>query len=267
MNHTVKVVVPIYSTALSEYEKISLRSICGVLGSHPLVVVKPESLSLEPLRGEFPMLREESFADDCFRSIASYNRLMMSDGFYSRFADTEYILICQLDAYIFRDELLDWCARGYDYVGAPWLVRPMYRFPLFRFTSWLKKVWCRVLDKSNSQVTNFRVGNGGLSLRRVAAHLEATTKLKPLIAEYLTHTGNHIFNEDVFFSVEVNNHGLGFRYPDWQEALGFSFDKYPALCFKLNGGRLPMGCHSWYKRRMKKFWLPIICGDAEARGD
>ncbi|MDE7155830.1 MAG: hypothetical protein K2N79_06045, partial [Muribaculaceae bacterium] len=80
------------------------------------------------------------------------------------------------------------------------------------------------------------------------------------VARFIDNPGNHIYNEDVFFSTEVNKHGLDFKYPTWQEALNFSFDKYPALCFSLNGDKLPMGCHAWYKRRMRKFWFPIILG-------
>ena len=49
-----------------------------------------------------------------------------------------------------------------------------------------------------------------------------------------------------------------FRYPDWKEALGFSFDTNPAYCWRLTGGRLPMGCHSWSKPRMYRFWRRII---------
>ncbi len=104
----------------------------------------------------------------------------------------------------------------------------------------------------------WRVGNGGLSLRRVASHLDVVTRLSDVVDDFLKHPRNHLYNEDVFFSTEVNLHGLNFRYPKWEEALKFAFDKYPALCFKLNGNELPMGCHSWYKKRMRRFWFPII---------
>ena len=182
----------------------------------------------------------------------------MSEAFYRRFQDSEYILIYQLDAYVFRDELDYWCAKGYDYIGAPWLLRPVYKFPLFRFTSWLKKKYCDVTHRPNGQITRYKVGNGGFSLRKVDSMLRAVTELRQVVERFLTAKHHHTFNEDVFFGVEVNNHGLGFRYPDWREALRFSFDKYPKLCYELNDGRLPFGCHSWYKRKMKKFWFPVI---------
>ncbi|MEG0602085.1 MAG: DUF5672 family protein [Mucinivorans sp.] len=258
MENLVKVIIPIYSATISPLEKLSLERAYVVLGRYRIVVVKPRSLDLQFLLSEFPALTFESFDDSYFVSIRGYNRLMMTGEFYQRFLDCKYILICQLDTYIFSDRLGEWCATDYDYIGAPWLVRPVYRFPLFVFTSWLKKKYCTLLDRPNSQITNFKVGNGGLSLRKVSSHLQATIALSEVVEKFLSYGKNHIFNEDVFFSIEVNKHGLGFKYPDYMEALQFSFDKYPALCYRLNDNRLPFGCHSWYKKKMKSFWFPII---------
>lgn len=239
---------------------MSLGSICNTLAGYPIVLVKPLGLNADALCRQFPQLGQECFDDSYFHSIHDYNRLMLSEEFYQRFAGYDYILIAQLDTYIFRDELAAWCDKGYDYVGAPWLVRPVYRSSLLRLTSLIKRVWCRLWKLPNSQDTNFKVGNGGLSLRRVESHLKALRQLPDKVDEYLAHNGNHMFNEDVFFGVEVNRHGTLFRYPDYKEALDFSFDKYPALCYRLNGEKLPFGCHSWYKRKMRGFWLPIIMG-------
>ncbi len=264
MPHSVKVIIPVYTTRLNRFEALTLQNNYQKLQNHPIVLIAPEGLDLSNLLNLYPRCQVETFSPDYFNSISSYNRLMMSEEFYRRFSDVDYILICQTDAYIFRDELAEWCEKGYDYVGAPWLVRPIYKFPLFVFTSWLKRTYCSWFNRPNSQITNFKVGNGGLSLRKVSSHLRATTSMNAIIREYLQHPGNHIFNEDVFFSVEVNRHGMGFRYPDYMEALQFSFDKYPALCYRLNHEQLPFGCHSWYKRKMKKFWFPIILRESRS---
>lgn len=258
MNHReVAVVVPIYRDYLAEDEQISLQSIVDVLGGYPLVWVKPASLSLDRVGKRYPQFREENFSDACFTDIHAYNTLMLSPEFYERFAGFRYILIAQLDTYIFRDELHEWCARGYDYVGAPWIVRDFYRHPLMRLCSGIKKWYCDATGKPNSQVTGNKVGNGGLSLRKVESHLRATRQLRSTIAQYLSHR-HHLFNEDVFFALEPNRHGMGFRYPSAEEALQFSFDTHPAYCFKKNANRLPFGCHGWSKKRMQKFWRPII---------
>lgn len=254
----VNVIIPIYKEKLDKYEEVSLKQACRILKDYPLTVIKPEGLDLHDLSIQYPLLTFENFDDHYFRGISGYNRLMMSEAFYQRFTDYKYILIYQLDAYVFKNELEEWCDKGYDYIGAPWLVRPIYSFPLLRLTSWIKKQYCSLFHLPNSQITNFKVGNGGLSLRKVSSHLEAVSQLHDTIDEFLKHPGNHIFNEDVFFSVEVNKQGMKFTYPSYQEALRFSFDKYPSLCYQLNNNQLPFGCHSWYKRRMKKFWFPFI---------
>jgi hypothetical protein len=44
---------------------------------------------------------------------------MLSIDFYKRFRDYKFILIYQLDAYVFRDELEYWCEQDYDFIGAP----------------------------------------------------------------------------------------------------------------------------------------------------
>ena len=49
-----------------------------------------------------------------------------------------------------------------------------------------------------------------------------------------------------------------FRYPTPDEALRFAFDTNPAYCYRLTGKHLPMGCHSWSKPRMRRFWDGII---------
>lgn len=258
MKKEVAVVVPIYRDQLSEFEEISLRSIVSVLGKYPLVFVKPQTLKLERVGRLFPGLSEENFADDYFKNIHAYNTLMLSPQFYERFQEYQYILIAQLDTFIFRDELHQWCAKGYDYIGAPWVVRDFYRHPFMRLCSAIKRCYCRLSGKPNSQITGNKVGNGGLSLRKVESHICATRQLNAVVDQYLSYEKHHLFNEDVFFAIEPNRHGLQFRYPELGEALQFSFDKHPAYCYKKTGGRLPFGCHAWSKKRMLKFWINII---------
>lgn len=259
----VKVIIPLYTTRLTPYEERSLHHNCQQLSAYPIVFITPRGLDLTAWLKRYPQCRVETFDPAYFSGISGYNRLMMSTEFYTRFTDTEYLLICQTDAYVFRgNELADWCERGYDYIGAPWPVKPIYRFPPFRLASSLKRRYYAIRHRPDPHQTRYRVGNGGLSLRRVASHLHAVSALHTTVEQYLNHPGFHLYNEDVFFAVEPERHGLAFRYPQWQEALQFSFDKYPALCYRLNGRQLPFGCHAWYKRKMKRFWFPIILSDS-----
>ena len=46
------------------------------------------------------------------------------------------MLIYQLDAFVFQDDLAYWCQQNYDYIGAPWLRDR-------DFTGLRDKVWFR----------------------------------------------------------------------------------------------------------------------------
>ena len=60
------------------------------------------------------------FDDRFFRNPVTYSRLLTMAGFYECFKRYEYMLVAQLDAWVFSDRLDFWCGKGYDYIGAPW---------------------------------------------------------------------------------------------------------------------------------------------------
>lgn len=251
----VTVVIPIYKADLSDLERKALEQAYTVLSNHTITVIKPQSLDLSKLESEFPKIELASFEDAYFKGISGYNKLMLSTAFYAYFRPNyQYILIYQLDAYVFSDELTEWCNKGFDYVGAPWLKKPIYQLPVIkqfmRFVHWRK---VRAGKPSKQSFYN-KIGNGGLSLRKVESHYQATLAHHQKIDWYLSQERSHFYNEDVFWAMEVPE----FKYPLPLEAIKFAFDKYPAYCYKLNNQKLPMGCHAWYKRKMRKFWRPII---------
>lgn len=252
--HNVEIVITIYKSVLSETEQISFKQVYKILNHYPLVVIKPKTLDLSSFAKQYPLLTFKSFDDCYFNDIRGYNKLMLSKQFYADFLHTKYILIYQLDAYVFKDELIYWCDKDYDYIGAPWLKKPVYNLPLIsgimKFLKWNRH---RKGLKSRQDLYN-KVGNGGFSLRKVESHYNAITEHKDQINTYLEQKErNHFYNEDVFWASVPN-----FKYPGIQEAISFSFDNNPALCYKLNKKKLPFGCHGWTKRKMKSFWKPII---------
>jgi len=256
----VKIIIPIYRKEITELEKRSLAQAYNIFSDYyTIVVIKPQHLSLSAsLLSEFPKLTIESFAADFFSGISGYNKLMMSTCLYERFLDSEYILIHQLDAYVFKNELQEWCEKGYDYIGAPWLQKPVYRLPIIKqYLNFLRK--CRnICGKKDKSMLYNKIGNGGFSLRKVKSHYDITISHKDRIDYFLAQKKSHFYYEDVFWATEVNKRGDLFSYPSIEEAVSFAFDKYPALCYKLNGNKLPFGCHAWYKRKMRSFWKPII---------
>jgi hypothetical protein len=250
----VKIIIPIYQTDLDKNESLSLAQCCSILHRYPIVIVKPESLDISDLCRQYPQLGAESFPDDFFRDVESYNRLMLSPIFYERFLDYKYILIYQLDAFVFRDELEFWCKRAYDYIGAPWIPR--------------KRFWKEIRDGFNhfigknrrvSQRTiYYRVGNGGFSLRRTRLFFQIADQEKLLIQKYLQPVSQRKYTpEDVFWALEPRRQQYDFSSPGYKEALLFSFDKYPADCYQITK-TIPFGCHGWSRSKMLPFWQEYI---------
>ena len=129
----VRVVVPIYRE-LTPDEEASLRNTVRTLAAWPFTVLHPEGVCPPACCAELH-LETRAVGDEWLgrrNGIAGYNRMMLSEAFYAMFADAEYVLICHTDAWIFRDELAEWCGRGYDCVAAPWLRRPLYDLPLVK---------------------------------------------------------------------------------------------------------------------------------------
>jgi hypothetical protein len=252
--HQVKIVIPIYKNELSELEKKSLKQVFKVLGAYPITIIKPFSLTITSLNNYLSKVEVLNFANEYFSGIPGYNRLMLSEEFYETFADCRYILIYQLDAYVFSDCLSEWCSKDYDYIGAPWLRRPIYNLPLIKQWINIKHFINKKKGKLTKQDLYNKVGNGGLSLRKVESHLRVLREQRNQVNEFANHKHYHLFNEDVFWATQPKN----FHYPTAMEAIQFSFDKYPAYCYRLNKKKLPFGCHAWYKRKMRSFWKNII---------
>ncbi len=260
----VVVVIPVYKPTLTDHERISLTQCLNVLGRYPIVLVAPHSLNTSEYRNQHAPVHEHRFDDSYFSDIQGYNRLMLSEEFYEAFTDYEYMLIHQLDAFVFSDQLETWCGQGYDYVGAPWLRDR-------DFTSWRDKAWFSIkqrvatwldLKKADGvtprEIVNLNgVGNGGLSLRRIPSLLRALQKNRAKLSRY-TRASRHEYNEDVFWGIEVNRHWPVLRIPSYRKALHFAVEFFPAWAVThYNQGELPFGCHAW-DIHGTDFWRPIF---------
>ncbi len=238
----VSVIIPIYKSDLTPYEQISLQQCIRVLGKHPIIIVKPHKLDVGELTRSNPVSDVQSFDDVYFQNISGYNKLLCSEFFYERFAAYEYMLICQLDVFIIQDTLLDWCKRGYDYIGAPQFkdIQPRTTGQLTVrniVSAWFQKPLL----------------NGGLSLRRISACLR-------LLRAYHRFFKHWPGNEDSFFSLHYPRL-LPFRplmrLPAPEEALSFAIELEPRQSLVLTNGQLPMGGHAWFTYDLT-FWRSIL---------
>ncbi len=259
----VAVVVPFYQTHLTAGEEISLKHLRHYLGAFDLFLVAPESLAIT-LKG-FAVKR---FPDRFFRNLDTYSALLLWKDFYESFDDYEHILIYQLDALVFSDGLLEWCDKDFDYIGAPWFISPQ-----------------------TTAANDFaRVGNGGLSLRRVSSFLKVLNSpnyfltpidlwrafmegkpkyikhinrwrkramVLPDLRRCLTDDTEFVGNEDGFWSFRAQNYYENFKVATPAEGFAFSFETEPRRCYEINNYQLPFGCHAW-QRYDRAFWEPFL---------
>ena len=241
-----------YKNHLSETEELSLSQCLKVLGTHRIVLVQPENLDTSDLLKRHPGLESERFPPEYFAGRDGYNKMMLAADFYARFLDVEYVLIHQLDAFVFRDELGEWCSRGYDYIGAPWL-------PPVRLVDRMGELLKSPAKRKRHARKYCAVGNGGFSLRKVRSFLNITKVHASDIRQHLSKEGHaSAAYEDVFWGIVAGGLDPNFRVPSHLEALRFAIDHRPATALQLNGGKLPFGCHGFEKRRVKRFWKPLI---------
>ena len=149
------VVIPVYRDIPEPSEAASFMQCLHVLANYDIYVLTYEELDLscycqmsEICNKQFQI---KYFARDYFGSVQAYNRLMLERALYKSFIPYKYMLIYQLDAWVFRDELEMWCDRGYDYVGAP-------VFGIMGKDDYGNVIYTRKMTG---------IGNGGFSLRRI----------------------------------------------------------------------------------------------------
>lgn len=254
------VIVPLYTPNLTPDEQTSLRHLQYHLGSFPLIAIQPTGLGLR-----LPGFEVREFAAQHFASVSAYSKLLLSPAFYEAFADFEHILVYQTDCLVFSPDLARFCQMGYDYLGAP------------------------LFEKDSQQPRLSRVGNGGLSLRRVQAFLEVLNSShipswgkvfsgslpdlykSPTWSRWLKkiktirtarrgvkwYTRHYSLNEDLFWSDRARLFHPGFKIVPLEVALRFAFDAHPRICFEQNGRQLPFGAHAWAKWD-RDFWEPHL---------
>ena len=226
------VVIPIYQE-MNDVEKVSLRQAVRIFREEPIVLMAPESMQVDSYLayGSFSV---ERFEDRYFESGPTYSALLLEARFYQRFAAYDYLLIYQLDAFVFRDELPYFCSLGYDYIGAPWRILSV----------------CRILAKNP-------VGNGGFSLR----HVHHTAALLEHYADVIRRDWLPVLQttgEDEFFAWAARQEGCPYTTAPIETACRFAMECDIQHRFRtMDKKSLPMGLHKWHQHDLA-FWLPHI---------
>jgi hypothetical protein len=234
MEKKIAIVIPNHRANLKWNEEISLQRCKEVFGKYDVILVHPEKMDLEEHKKYGIITKFIGLDPKYFKSDLMYNRLMNIPYFYRNFLEYDYILIYQLDTFIFENNLEEWCNMNFDYIGAPWI----------------DSEWMKANIRKMPVLSKFYnlVGNGGLSLRKVKTFYRGSIFLYPLA---LFWKGN--WHEDVFWSAVAKKFMPGFKIPDVKTALKFAFEEHPEKCYEMNDHQLPFGCHAWEKYNTA-FW-------------
>lgn len=241
----VVVVVPVHSARPSALERFSLQVSCSRLRpDRRVTLIGPEGLDLSAYRAVIPHFEWRPFAAGCFASVQAYSRLLLTPAFYRAFDGHPYMLLLQPDALLLRDELDDWTARPFDYVGAPWPTPVELLVNLDRHQG----------DKGHR--VRATSGNGGLSLRRSQACIDLLEEF-PQAYDYFQRSGS---SEDLFFAV-LGSVSSRFVLPNDMTAARFSLEMEPRRYHAIQG-QAPMGGHAWWKYD-PDYWIEHLGPDAQ----
>lgn len=264
INKKVVILIPTHRFNLGDEDKISLIHLKKYLNKYDTFFVIPKRNSSKSFTSAGYKVKKVN--DNFFGTLRRANEMYLNKEFYEIFKDYDYMLIYQLDALVFSNQLERWLKSGYDFIAAPWF-RPVIGF------------------FSHKKRLPYSGGNGGFCLRNIQKFIKVLDivnksairtsnnsyirKLWFLLAliSGKSHkiwlnapATNYPFNEDGFWSYEAPKYLSDFKVAPFSQSLKFSFERSPKKCFKLNQDDLPFGCHAWEKYD-KSFWEPYLLSD------
>lgn len=258
INNKVAIVIPTHKQTIDLNESISLKQCQKVLGNYDTFLMYPSGIDITAYKILAPNLQFISIPPHWMSSHKNYSLLMTDLYFYNQFIDYQYVLTYQLDCFVFRDELIQWCDKGFDFIGAPW-------FENFGSTG-SKNLWA--------------VGNSGFCLRKVESFRKVLKEWHCINGFYMwikillqnikaLQLKNFLYNlkfknftsyrtvEDIFWGIHVSRFFPWFKVASIDESIKFSFEVNPSCLYELNNFKLPFGCHAWTLYE-PDFWQKFI---------
>lgn len=250
------IIFPVYKS-LNDIEISAFAQAIKMTQNYRHVFIAPQSMIFDSSFDKFKDIEIVRFDNHYFESIKGYNRLMLAKEFYKEFSDYDYMLIHQSDAYLFRSDLDIWLKKGFDYIGAPW-IKPG-KILLVDFYKQIINLVPFIFSENAKRRYYVRnnVGNGGLSLRKIASFIHVLDYIPEKILNTYLESDERDYNEDVFWSLEAPRLYHLMKVPEWQEALLFSFERGSEWSYKRTGNKLPFGCHG-FARYESEFWKQHI---------
>ena len=236
----------------------SISNCIEILKDCAFCLIAPNSLNAKEYEAIFKAKNKQysikRFDDKYFKSVQNYSELCLESKLYKAFQDYEYLFLFQEDGFIFKNELNEWCDKGFDYIGAP------------LFEGYEKA------DEKSSMI-EFS-GNGGVSLRKISSFIEVLEKEEKRSANPVRILHDFIFknrfkslktefqklkssvNEDIVITQYLRAK-QGLNIAPNKDAMYFSFEVRPKRLYELTEGILPFACHG-YKKYEPDFWKQFI---------
>lgn len=243
------VLIPVYKKELDFEEECSVYNTIEKMYGTTIYLVGPHRICKEYYR-RF-RLPWKTFPDRYFESVDGYNQLLINENFYKKFANYEYLLIAQTDAWILKNSatLKEIMAKDYDYWGAAWYSDwRIRRFEFGNRENFLRKFILMSEPAGIGKSKRVFVGNGGLSLRNVS-------KTIALLKEKRVYVRLWGINEDAFFAYHGMKNRCGFRIAPVEETIEFAVEQRAKKLIQM--GHCPFGVHAWKK------WYPELLNDVQ----
>jgi hypothetical protein len=267
----VAIMVPMPTPDLSADDEVSMRHLRKYLDHYDKFLLVPKGMGIRMDGFQVMELDRRHFG-----SAANHNRMLYRTDFWEKFADYEYVLMYHLDALVFSDQLLEWCDKGLDYIGSPFLIckdAPWVRvercgnggFALYRVPSVLKVLWNRYLADPSKYYEDhcwrlIELRSRLLKSLRSAVPAWLKKRAAPGLSQQLWKMERIEVNErgnDIFWSDKAKDFLPGFKVGTLEQGFAFSFEMEPGRCLERTGGRMPFGCHAW-GRYDRAFWEPHL---------
>lgn len=205
------IVIPLYKVRPTELELKVINQGREIFKDRDIFYVVPRGFDASAYAPEALV----EFPEYYFYSLSNYSELCCLEGFYQAFKQYDWMMIYQPDCWVFEDKLDEFCALGYDYIGAPW-------------------------PKMNG-IPEDGVGNGGFCLRSIPKFIHLTHNLQSC--------GAH--PEDRFWCIDMKAY---LNIAPIEVGAHFSLEHEPMRWYHAYGKVRPMGCHKPWRFDYERFW-------------
>jgi hypothetical protein len=267
------VLINIYKSELTRNEILSLKKCIKTLYRHEIIFLGPNDIDLSVYKNLAPEINFHLTDAKCFKGWENYSKFLFSEELYSSFQNYDYILIYQLDCYVFKDELEYWASLDYDYIGAP-MFKDFYNNKTFEIIgSGVGGLSLRNPSKILNILKNWEknITYSGIIKDKLA--FTRSEKINLIIHKFISSLTGYSFHrpivsflnepvDDIIFGLYLGKELELLNIPTPLIASKFSFEMHPEILYKINNQSLPFGCHAW-ERFDLKFWSNFIEQDVE----